>query len=100
MTPDEFNKAVRAEAERVLATYKAEVNKLIAAEVNANVQALKADMLELSTSFDKVKDLLATGKGLQGASSVGLGENTYKRLAPQRIQASSLQEIADYVEGR
>ena len=63
--------------------------------------ALKADILELSTQIKTIKEMLSTGKGLQkNNNSLLVNPEDYKRLAPARINAASLSEIAEFVEGK
>jgi hypothetical protein len=105
MTPQEFEKAVRDVVQTELAkntgrpplsdATKAELKALFDAAIDNKLAPLKADVLELSRIQGTFKDWLASGKGTTGSGLYTMTAEDYKRLAPARINAASLQEIVD-----
>jgi hypothetical protein len=87
MSPQEFTDAVRAEVEKAMA-------KSVS---HADDKSMRADLLDLSKQITDMKKMLVSGQGLQ-KNDGDFTKEDLKKLLPKRIDAMSLQEVADYVE--
>lgn len=88
-------------AESAMSAYK-HLNKVSdhamgnCASKDNEIQAIKADLIELSQNFGKIRDMLSTGKGTQKNFS-RISADEYKQFAPVRLQVASLREVIDYI---
>jgi hypothetical protein len=66
-------------------------------EAHADEKSMRADLLDLSKQVGDLRKALLSGQGLQ-KNDGSLSKDELKKLLPIRIDAMSLQEVAEYVE--